>query len=679
MANPSTALDLCRNRNPDAPLGPLDGRVGAVLTIGGEPYIITTNTDYVPIPPIRKNPKIVLRADLRYGDDDPTLWPQKYSAFYAHLGAIRRKPARGEHSSLACMWWDPEPADFVGPEGGRTLTRGLGLLRPSKLAALAKITEAFSKLYERVKVEEPAHDNVLLPPLIYHVTRALDRLRTVPTTFIQAAAMVTTLQRMFLEAEGLLTYMRRYKAKMGLSPSGTFATPEDCVGVFTTDAVVARQFAAACLPFWYIRPAWTFANENILAVVEPVDPASSLSLDGAPGAQQFSTTVDTDAKMAVIHSCAKVDSWYKDPFKAATEADELAAANATSTAEPIKNAESVAGPSTRFSPYSRTDDSQPVVPVASTVAAAAGPKHPPRRPAKKGGAGGRNKWAPLVREEMPPSIPTWADALAGVDTNRATHSKGFRYVFPEPALLVSSDSFERRQKLLNNFVMMQDALLYRLCDLECTHRPLSSQEWRDVLGGKVVQSESGGRGNGSRNGKTKAVTRALGLKEVLAPALRACGITEVAADLQTALASGSLITIHRAQEILWGIAETSFRYEFLALDARASGLDRADACRACFAGGMLVNIPVELSKEGLAALSLGTRHKYTLRMAKLMKDWLPAPQFANMVEEKVESSWTEDEMRALEKSVTVLYTQAFYDIFGRAAVLPCRLLHGFGT
>ncbi|KAJ7728739.1 hypothetical protein B0H16DRAFT_1734512 [Mycena metata] len=69
-ANPH--FHLLKNRNPNKPLGALDGRVGAVVRIEGRSYYITTNTDYIPSLPLRENHSITLCKDYRFGEDDYT-------------------------------------------------------------------------------------------------------------------------------------------------------------------------------------------------------------------------------------------------------------------------------------------------------------------------------------------------------------------------------------------------------------------------------------------------------------------------------------------------------------------------------------------------------------------------------------------------------------------------------
>lgn len=103
------------------PLGPFDGRVAAVV----EDFVCTTpNQTRIFLPSMRKA-EVRLRADARYGPDDPTLWPQPWVERYCHLGAIPRKPD-DPNDPLSIMWWDPTCDDFKSLDG--SLVDGIGEL-----------------------------------------------------------------------------------------------------------------------------------------------------------------------------------------------------------------------------------------------------------------------------------------------------------------------------------------------------------------------------------------------------------------------------------------------------------------------------------------------------------------------------------------------------------------------
>lgn len=88
-------VNLLRNRRPDLPLGPFDGNVAAYAQLGAQHYFITTNTDYVPTLPSLETPhRVYLRSDMRYGTDDPTLWPQQWTDHYCYMPLIATRSSR---------------------------------------------------------------------------------------------------------------------------------------------------------------------------------------------------------------------------------------------------------------------------------------------------------------------------------------------------------------------------------------------------------------------------------------------------------------------------------------------------------------------------------------------------------------------------------------------------------
>jgi hypothetical protein len=124
-----------------------------------------------------------------------------------------------------------------------------------------------------------------------------------------------------------------------------------------------------------------------------------------------------------------------------------------------------------------------------------------------------------------------------------------------------------------------------------------------------------------------------------------------------------------AKQIIWQIAEVNFRFELYALDRRASLCDQADMLKYCFAGGMLLHVPLELSRHGLASQDLTERHRYHSRLANLMLDWsvpsTPRPAIFRGIASQ--ETWSHQEMEDLEKAVTGYYTQCFFELFGRCA------------
>ncbi|KAK6992754.1 hypothetical protein R3P38DRAFT_3081738 [Favolaschia claudopus] len=648
MDHLGSTFDLLKNRDPAAVLGAFDSQVAAILHFNGQPYFITTNTDYIPRLPIRKNHSISLRQDLRYGDDDPTQWPQQYSARYCHLGAI---PTTIDHRlPLSALFWSPCKRDFVEHTAA---VRGLGTLAPFPWTKLERAVKSLLEEYEEYVKQLESNSLqplALFPSLAQQISLTLERLQCLPSPYTKMVLTIRELQRFSLEFVALLRYMKIYKPRIekgGLPP----LKPDACIGAFVADATLAQNFHAAGIPYWYMRPTSTFRDENILAVVEPLDPSTRLELDAEPEVPAIPTGTFIDAKIEAMREVARrSNAWYRDPFNdqpPPTEGTSQASeATSSRTREPKPE-------QSRHHPYASKQR-------ASTGSTSS--RGGPGTPAPKE-TGGRNKFEVYTAEEMPPSIPAWAEALKRVDRSRpveVTRAMDGRYVFPEPALLVSQQDSQRRQLSLHHWTLLREPLFYRMADADDPHTLLTTQQWRDVLFGKV---RPGGRGKGQQ--------RCDVIDEVLGPAMRAFGLSQYS-DFPANASDIIPITIHRAREIVWDVAESNFRYEFLALDRRASGLVRHDQCCTCFAGGTLMNIPLNMGKCGLASESLDERHRYICRIARLMRDWVHKPP-SLVIDANLLTYYSDDQKHALESAVAVHYTQTFYALFGRAAVIPMRL------
>ncbi|KAJ7025011.1 hypothetical protein C8F04DRAFT_1269755 [Mycena alexandri] len=169
LADPGPhAIDLLRNRDPLLPLGPFDGRVGASAVLNGEHHFITTNAGYIPDLPSLKTPhKVYLRSDMRYGTDDPALWPQQYAPEYAHMPLMAKK---GSRPKLNIMWWNPSSADFIV---GSAITRGLGRLRPGAFTKLFEPIDRLKARCAKLKAAQPQLCVPLFGEILEHIAPVL--------------------------------------------------------------------------------------------------------------------------------------------------------------------------------------------------------------------------------------------------------------------------------------------------------------------------------------------------------------------------------------------------------------------------------------------------------------------------------------------------------------------------
>ena len=151
-----------------------------------------------------------LCADIRYGPDDATLWPQPCVVLYCHLGSIPRKPD-DPNDCLSIMWWDPTRDDFESFDG--SLVDGLGKLSRSKLLSLQNM---MSSLEDRVEDHKRAFPktNKLVLLLARSMQDAFTCLDSLKTTFTEMRVGVTKFQRYYLELCGCLDYLKIYKPRM---------------------------------------------------------------------------------------------------------------------------------------------------------------------------------------------------------------------------------------------------------------------------------------------------------------------------------------------------------------------------------------------------------------------------------------------------------------------------------
>ncbi|KAJ7932137.1 hypothetical protein B0H13DRAFT_1857273 [Mycena leptocephala] len=658
------SVNLLRNQSFTVPLGPFDGNVGAFAELGAQHYFITTNTDYIPALPSLTVPHAVfLRSDMRYGTDDPTLWPQQWTSDYPHMPLI---PTKGSRPELDVMWWDPSLADFAV---GSAVTRGLGRLTHARFTQLLPPINELVARCKELRRTSPALAISLFGELIQHITMWLEQLQTLPTTYHKMVFGLTSLQRAFLELDALYNYMTIYQGRMNnyLAPSPADNSVAKCVGAFTTVPFIAQQLWAAKVPFWFLRPVEVFDAEIILKVVPLQEPSFDLPDADAHGAgappvlYRGSSTLQ---KIAAIRRAAVHTPWYHDPFettdtRARSPSPNAAAPNAT---PPIASSSRSAMQPRASVPVAR---GSPPVARNRTQQSRSKP-YSAKPPALKGPAKTeRDKFSALAIQQMPPAISSMADALAQVDRSVIPYTSNDadkRYVLPEPALLVNTTP-ERRRKFLHHWNLLSDGFIYMLTQHPQLLRP---QEWRDVLEGLLTKCGPV---------RSPRYRRSERLLDCIRPALEACNLSSVE-GFPVPVESLPEFSLEQTREIVWQVAETSFRFEFCALDKRASKRDRLGEVKDCFAGHMLIGVPLEMSKRGWASTTQQERHRYIGRTATLMLDWTTKSTRPNIIHRVAKHhQWSPADMQALETAVCRYYTQAFWEYFGRAAVVPLRLDH----
>ena len=260
--------------------------------------------------------EVKLRADVRFGPDDPTLWPQPWVEMHCHLGAIPRKPD-DPNDPLSIMWWDPTPDDFKF--FGGSLVDGLGELSGSRLLSLR---ELMSSMEEKIEDHKRAFSNTnkLLLMLARAMQDSFARLDSLKTTFTEMRVGVTEFQRYYLELQGCLDYMEIYKPRMeGARPAAESVV--NCMGAITNIPRIVQDFYTAGLPVWFLRPStvWdTPARCNILEIVTPLDPVDVLCVSDhyPPFSAIFYGYPINPKRHSAFYSHTRRWLVFKDPFGA---------------------------------------------------------------------------------------------------------------------------------------------------------------------------------------------------------------------------------------------------------------------------------------------------------------------------------------------------------------------------
>lgn len=248
---------------------------------------------------------------MRWGPDDPTMWPQQYVETYGHLCCIPRRPRTKQRlSAQGIIWWSPTRADFVSPATGQTLTRGLGKLSQAKISSFAPLVHGLIQQCRDSFSPAPP----LLKQLMTELEFGLDRLSSIPATYDRMILGVRAVQRCWLETTGFMRYMTVCKPRMD-DPDAKAELPDDYIGAFTSSPEFAQRLHRGGIPCWLLRPLAAFHEENILKVVQPWDPAEHLEMAPAPDYPNIPAGQTLEERLRAIHYGYRTQPWYTNPLK----------------------------------------------------------------------------------------------------------------------------------------------------------------------------------------------------------------------------------------------------------------------------------------------------------------------------------------------------------------------------
>ncbi|TFK59463.1 hypothetical protein BDN72DRAFT_865134 [Pluteus cervinus] len=325
---------LIHSRNPSLPIGPFDGLIGAVIDNGI--HFLTSPNEKVVYEGHITPRDIHMRNDFRYGEDDPTLWPQRYMAQACHLAAIPRRPD-DQNDPLQLFWKDFEEADFIPVDD--TLLGGLGHPSPDLISQLKayvdKLNGAITQ-YQEIKKEQAANQVIFLRRAFYD---SKTRFLSLALTFEQLKFSWTDVQRLYLELQAALDFAVKFRPRMtGEIWYDPTLPPARTVGTITSNPAVLQQMYSAGLPVWLIRRPNSKerdCSEELVVDYLVSSAVASVRVDAVTDARQpadFLVTTHADPPHPIIYSGHPNDyqiyvamkfyhrSWFRpaDPFQTPT-------------------------------------------------------------------------------------------------------------------------------------------------------------------------------------------------------------------------------------------------------------------------------------------------------------------------------------------------------------------------
>ncbi|TFK60161.1 hypothetical protein BDN72DRAFT_864579 [Pluteus cervinus] len=622
---------LLHSAQPGEPIGPFDGRVGAVVDQGRH-FVTSPNVDVV-YEPLLDRADIRMREDFRYGPYDPTLWPQPYNPDYCHLAAMFRK-SEFDNMPFSLLYRDLDRSTFEALD--KAVPNGLG--HPTK-----ELIDSFGDLYDQLNGEieeyksntpqESRHEHIFL--LARALSDAKTRFIQLALTFEQLQFSWTDVQRLFIETKASLDYHSVYHQRMiGLKRTPT--ETENMMGTVTTDPKVVQHMVRAGLPVWYLRPWGLIASARVDKVVQAIQPSETLFAKQADPPLPIIYSGFPDNKIK-YH---KMQEYHRDFYR-----------------PPV--------------PYFQSFQTSTLVTSSRDTS---GRSHAQIKEMKNPNVDY------FTNKLCPPITSSWKAALASIPPTY-TREKNFGHLFPHAALLLRVTTNEKRTTYAFNWLRFRPSLLYRLTKPNAVIKGYSNDFWRVVLtyGGQTIGGNQGGQRSQARQKATEL--------------LQDCGVPpEMLSDTPTVrwrartISQDENLDQDTLTRVIWEINELNFRFDLYILhrrrqkdtDTNSAVFQDPDALLMdCFpTTGPLNVVDGDKANEGLGAVSSYMRLRFMVRLACVFKGWIGCPDIITSAAEAgiiAVRQWGTKKIDMFETKLTKFFVESFEREFGRVPSVPWSL------
>ncbi|PIL34351.1 hypothetical protein GSI_03126 [Ganoderma sinense ZZ0214-1] len=295
---------------------------------------------------------------------------------------------------------------------------------------------------------------------------------------------------------------------------------------------------------------------------------------------------------------------------------------------------------------------------------------------------GRDKFLDPTHPWMPPALPSWDRAMRAVDRSApalpATELWG--YWIPEPALLLGPKDPVRARHYLFNWILAQPVWLYMLQVPGSGAVKVAPQSWRDFLRGVIPDEPSSTTMTGRRAFEIKQV-----FGRVFADNDLVTADAEAGEGVREAEWHGGRLTLDAfnariAPCIVWEVFELAFRYELLALDRALRPMATTDdivqrearVARVFPAGSLWAVSRLPDGDSWGLFTSLPHRRINALNaLREILTSWMRCPPEIRNAE-PLQLSDSVETIEQMELWLALFYTQMFFDISGRAPIVPHR-------
>ncbi|KAF9037289.1 hypothetical protein BJ165DRAFT_1532668 [Panaeolus papilionaceus] len=407
------------------------------------------------------------------------------------------------------------------------------------------------------------------------------------------------------------------------------------IGVFTMNGSVVQHLHHAGVPVWFIQE-WdgTPLRRNVLEVVEITMPRPPFRMgDYSPPFPTILCGLMTN-EQCYTSICTYLLKRQLSPVPFVRGINESASAIASTS-----------------STSAWVAPSNPV-PHKLTFQ---GPNRPPKPKKKKQDPNtkveftGRNKFEPVAHPFALYSIPAWCDALSAVDYSPArivdqasANRNSNQYVFPDPGLIMHSKHIDL---YILNWLQVDRVWTFFVVE----GGTLSPQDWRHLLFLDFSKPPP--------DGDTPTRKRSRELYEKLRTRANQFSTSVQLVD------GFSTAPTWNGQPVTTPVAEKTKLEE------------RERMIRACFAPARFKLPKIDLQNIGLASNKIEDRLPYIIALGKVVKSWTlnPDPVLLLCDRRQPELHFDQPHHHGLERVVTQVYCQTFWNYFGRAAQIPYRL------